>query len=194
MNGLVVFLTFFNLSLNFAIKCSWSEPQSAPSLDFADYVELLHLWLQRIWSIWFYIDHLVMSMCRVFFCALGRGCLLWPVCSLGKTLLAFALLHFVLQGQSCLFPQISLDFLLLHSSPLWWKGHLFLVLVLEGLVGLHRSVQLHFFSITGQGIDLDYRDIEWFALKTEIIPFFWDCIQVLHFGLCCWLWWLLHFF
>ena len=23
---------------------------------------------------------------------------------------------------------------------------------------------------------------------------FWDCIQVLHFGLFCWLWWLLHFF
>ena len=39
------------------------------------------------------------------------------------------------------------------------------MLVLEGLVGLCRSVQLHFFSITGQGIDLDYRDIEWFALE-----------------------------
>ena len=23
---------------------------------------------------------------------------------------------------------------------------------------------------------------------------FWDCIQVLHFRLFCWLWWLLHFF
>jgi len=23
---------------------------------------------------------------------------------------------------------------------------------------------------------------------------FWDCIQVLHFGLFCWLWWLLHLF
>ena len=29
-----------------------------------------------------------MSMCRVFSCAVGRGCLLWPLCSLGKTLLA----------------------------------------------------------------------------------------------------------
>ena len=34
-----------------------------------------------------------MSMCRIFSCVVGRGCLLWPVCSLGKTLLAFALLH-----------------------------------------------------------------------------------------------------
>ena len=56
--------------------------------------------------------------------------------SLGKTLLAFALLHFVLQGQICLLFQVSLDFLLLHASPL------FLVLVLEGLVGLHRTIQL----------------------------------------------------
>ena len=36
-----------------------------------------------------------MSMCRVFSCFVGRGCLLWPVCSHGKTLLAFALLHSV---------------------------------------------------------------------------------------------------
>ena len=63
------------------------------------------------------------SMCRVMYCVVGRGCLLWPVCSLGKTLLAFALLHFVLQGQTCLLLQVSLDFLLLHSSLLWWKGH-----------------------------------------------------------------------
>ena len=39
-------------------------------------------------------------------------------CVLGKTLLAFALLHSVLQGQICLFLQVFLDFLLLHSSPL----------------------------------------------------------------------------
>ena len=39
--------------------------------------------------------------------------------------------------------------------------------ILEGLVGLHRTVQLRFFSITCQGIDLDYHDIEWFALETN---------------------------
>ena len=57
-----------------------------------------------------------MSMCRVFSCVVGRGCLLWPVHSFGKTLLAFALLHSVLQGQICLLLQVFLDFLLLHSS------------------------------------------------------------------------------
>ena len=41
------------------------------------------------------------------------------------------------------------------------------MLVLEGLVGLHRTVSFSFFSITGQGIDMDYRDIEWFALETN---------------------------
>ena len=39
------------------------------------------------------------------------------------------------------------------------------MLVLKGLVGLHRTIQLSFFSIIGQGIDLDYRGIEWFALE-----------------------------
>ena len=38
--------------------------------------------------------------------------------ALGKTLLAFALLHFVLQGEICLLLQVSLDFLLLHFSPI----------------------------------------------------------------------------
>ena len=43
------------------------------------------------------------------------------------------------------------------------------MLVLKGLVGLHRTVQLqiHNFSITGWGIGLDHCDIEWFALETN---------------------------
>ena len=40
------------------------------------------------------------------------------MCSLGKTLLAFSLLHSVFQVQICLVPQVFLDFLLLHFSPL----------------------------------------------------------------------------
>ena len=62
-------------------------------------------------------------------------------CVLLAKLLAFVLLHFVLKGQTYLLLQVSLHFLLLHSSPLWWKGHVFLVLVL-GLVSLHRTIQL----------------------------------------------------
>ena len=79
----MVFPTFFNLSLNLAIRSPWPEPQSALSLVFADCIELLHLWLQRIYQSDFSIDHLVMSMCRVLPYVVGKGCLLWPVCSLG---------------------------------------------------------------------------------------------------------------
>ena len=44
------------------------------------------------------------------------------------------------------------------------------MLVLEGLV---EQFNFSFFSIIGQGIDLDYCDIEWFALETtEIILLF----------------------
>ena len=32
---------------------------------------------------------------------------------------------------------------------------------------LHKTVQLQFFRVTGWGIDLDYRDVEWFALETK---------------------------
>ena len=39
------------------------------------------------------------------------------------------------------------------------------MLVLKGLVGLHRTVQLQLFSLSGWGIDFDYHDIEWFALE-----------------------------
>ena len=91
-----------------------------------------------------------MSVCRVFSCVVGRGCLLWPVTSLGKTLLAFALLHSVLQGKICLFSRYFLTSYFsipvpynertsIHPTP---KSTILGVLVLEGLVGLHRTVQL----------------------------------------------------
>ena len=41
------------------------------------------------------------------------------------------------------------------------------VLVLKGLVSLHRSIQLQLLQRTGWGIGLDYRDIESFALETD---------------------------
>ena len=106
-----------------------------------------------------------MSMCRVFSCVVGRGCFLWPVISLGKTLLAFALLHSVLQGQICLLLQVSLNFLLLLSNSLWWKGHLFGVLVLEGLVCLHRIIQLQPFQHYWLGHRLGLLWYQWFALE-----------------------------
>ena len=49
----------------------------------------------------------MVSTCRVVFCVVGRGCLVCSFHSLRKTLLACALLHFVLQGQTCLLLQVS---------------------------------------------------------------------------------------
>ena len=70
------------------------------------------------------------------------------------------------------------------------KGIFFGVLVLTGLVDLHRIIQLQLFSITGWGIDLDFHDIEWFALEMNrdhsvilFVCLFVFCIQVLQFGL-----------
>ena len=39
------------------------------------------------------------------------------------------------------------------------------MLVLEGLRGLHRTIQLQLLQHYWWGIDLDYYDIEWFALE-----------------------------
>ena len=58
------------------------------------------------------------------------------------------------------------------------------MLVLKRLVGLAEPFNFSFFSITGQGIDLDYCDIEWFALEMnrdhsvifETVP---------KYGICC---------
>ena len=82
-----------------------------------------------------------MFMCGVVLCCCKRVFDVTSVFS-WQTLLAFALLNFILQGQMCLLPQVSLDFLFLHSVP-YDENDIFVcvcVLVLEGLVGLHRTV------------------------------------------------------
>ena len=70
--------------------------------------------------------------------------------SLGKTLLAFVLLHFVLQGQTCLLLQVFLDSYFCIPVP-YDEMDIFVsecvcmcvcVLVLEGLIAFHRTSQL----------------------------------------------------
>ena len=43
------------------------------------------------------------------------------------------------------------------------------MLVLESLVGLHRTIQVQLLQHYWLGIDLDYCDIDWFTLETKII-------------------------
>ena len=57
-----------------------------------------------------------------------------------------------------LLPTFAFQYPIMKRTSFW-------VLVLEGLVGLHIPFDFNFFSITSQGIDLDYCDIEWFALE-----------------------------
>ena len=106
-----------------------------------------------------------MSMCRVFSGDGGRGCLLWPVHSLGRTLLAFALLHSVLQGQICLLLQLFLDFLLCIPVPYNEKDIILGVSSRRSCKFFIEPFNFSFFSIIGWGIGLYYRDIEWFVLE-----------------------------
>ena len=154
-------------------SCFCWRYRASPSLAAKNIISLI-----SVLTIWW-------CPCVVFSCVFGRGCLLWPVYSLGKALLAFALLHSVLQGQTCQLLQVSPDFLLLHFNSLWRKGHLFLVLVLEGLAGLHRTSQLQLLQYQWLGHKLGLLWCWMVCLGNEPKSFFcfWDCTQELHFGL-----------
>ena len=70
------------------------------------------------------------------------------------------------------------------------------VLILEGLVGLHRTIQLQLLQHYWLGHRLVLLWYWMVCLENEKRSFchFWDFTLVLHFGLFGWLWWLLHFF
>ena len=121
-----------------SLSCFCWLYRAYPSLNAKNIINLI-----SVLTIWWY------RCVEVISCVVGRVCLLWPVCPLRKPLLGIPLLHFVLQGQTCLLLQVSLDFLCLHSSTLQWKGYLFWMLVLEGLVGLLELFNFSFLSITG---------------------------------------------
>ena len=63
-------------------------------------------------------------------------------------------------------------------------------------VGLHRTVQLQLLQHYWLGHRLGLLWYWMVCLGNEQRSFccFWDYIQVLHYGLFCWPWWLLHFF
>ena len=112
-----------------------------------------------------------------------------------KTLLAFSLLHFVLLGTN-LPVSSGISWLpILHSSPLWWKGHIFWVLVLKEFVGLHKTIQLQLLQRYWLGHRLYNCDIEWFALernRNNCVIF--ETASKYCISDSCWLSWLFHFF
>ena len=68
--------------------------------------------------------------------------------------------------------------------------------VLKGLVGLHRTIQLQLLQCywSGHRLELPWYWVVCLGNQQRSFCHFWDGIQVLHFGLFCWLWWLPHFF
>ena len=142
LNGLVVFPTFFNSSLNLAISKSWSEPQSAPGLDWLTVYSFSIFGYKERYQSDFSIGHLVMSVCKVASCAVEKECLLWPVHSLGIILLAFALLHLHSKAKLACYPKYLLTFYFSIPIPYNEEDIFFLVLVLGHLLGLHRTDQL----------------------------------------------------
>ena len=103
--------------------------------------------------------------------------LLWPACSLDTILLAFALLHFVLQGQTICNSVFLLTSYFHIPVPYDRKGIFCLVLVLEGIVGIHRTGQLQLLlhQWLGQRLGLLWYGMIWMIClgnKQIILSFF----------------------
>ena len=131
----------------------------------------------------------MMFMCRVFSCIVGKG-VYYDQCVLLAKLCNLLPVSFCIPRQNLLVtPGISWLPTFAFQSPIMKRAS-FIVLVLEGLVGLHRTVQLqllqHYWS--GHRLGLLWYWMVCFGNKQRSFCHFWDCIQVLHFGLFCWLW------
>ena len=81
-------------------------------------------------------------------------------------------------------------------SPIIKMASFFWVLVLEVLVGLHRTIQVQLLQHNwfGHRLGLLWYWMTYLGNKQWSFCWFWDRIQVLHLRLFCSLWWLLHFF
>ena len=162
MNELVVCPTLFSLSLSFAIGSSWSEPVSSWSCFCSLYGVSPTSTAKNIINLIsgdIHVQGILSCCCKRMFAmtstfSLQNSVSLWPT-------------SFCTPRPNCLLLQVSLDFLLLHSNPLWWKAHLFLVSVLEVFKVFIEPFNFSFFGLTGWGTDLDYCDVEGFALETN---------------------------
>ena len=134
-----------------------------------------------------------MSLCRVVSWVVGKACLLWPACSLDKTLCPSS--FYTPRPNLLIILGISWHPTFAFQSSMM-KRIFFLVLVLEGVIGLHRTSRLQLLRHRWLGHILGLLWCWMVCLGNKLRSFycFWDCTQVLHFRLFCWLWELLHFF
>ena len=87
-------------------------------------------------------------------------------CFLLAKLLAFALLHSVLQGQTCLLLQLSLDFLLLFQSPMMKRTYFFAVIS-------RRSYRYSKNCSTSSSSALLFRAQTWITVILNGLPWKW---------------------
>ena len=87
----MVFPTFFNLSINLAIRIHDQSHSQLPILLLLTVYSFSIFGCKEYNQSDFCIDHLMMSLCRAVSRAVGRGCLLELVHSLGKPLPCFIL-------------------------------------------------------------------------------------------------------
>ena len=109
---------------------------------------------------------MVMSMCRVFSCCWRRVFAMTGAFSWQSSISLCPASFCTPRPNLPVTPGISWLPTFAFQSPIM-KRTSFWVLVLKDLVGLHRTFNFSFFSVTGWDIDLDYLDIEWFALETS---------------------------
>ena len=162
----MVFPTFLNFSLKLAIRSSWSEPQSAPDLVFADYTVSPSLAAKNIINL--------ISVLTIWWCPCVESSLvLWKRLFAMTSAFSWQNSISLCPASFCTqrpnlpdIPGVSWLPIFAFQSPVM-KRTSFWVLVLKGLVGLHRTVQLQLLQHYWWSIDLDYCDNEWFALETN---------------------------
>ena len=125
-----------------------------------------------------------MSMCRVIFCYWKRVFAMTSVFSWKNSVSVCPASLCAPRPNLPVTPGVSCLPTFTSQIPVKKRTSFFLVLVLEGLLGLHRAIQHQLLWHQWLGIDLDYCDAEWFVLETNrSFCHFRDCTQVLHFGL-----------
>ena len=138
----------------------------------------------------------VLTICRVICCDVGRGCFLQPAYSLGKTLLAFALLHLYSTAKLVHYSRYLLTSYFCIPVP-YDEKDVFFGVISKRSFSVIEPLNFTFSGISGWSIDLDYCNLEWSADEQEIILSFFR----MHPSTAFWnlfffflLWGLLHFF
>ena len=174
---------------------SWFEPQLAPGLVFADCIVSPSLAAKNIinlisvLTIWWWpcIESSLCCWKRVF--AMTSAFSWQNSISLCPASFCTPRPNFPVSPGASWLPTFA------FQSPIMKRTFLGGI-TLKGLVGLHRTVQLQLLQCCWLGHRLGLLWYCMVCLGNEQRSFcrFWDCIQVLHFRLFYWPWWLLHFF